>query len=198
MSRRSLGTRTTSCRAGSKRTVTPLAEPSKRTHPPDSRGETGPPSAVVTSTPSARRPTTQGSGTGAARSRLRTVSAIAGGNSQMGASSATAMIVNKRTKSTRASGANENEPCLIHLTVRWTPRISRPSTTGVAIVTSYIVRWKVGGRRRKQRFKTRALADSFRAELLAAARRGEAFDIATATPVSVMQSRRDPNWLEFA
>jgi integrase len=50
----------------------------------------------------------------------------------------------------------------------------------------------------KERFKTQALADSFRSELVAAARRGEAFDIATGRPVSASRPRRDMNWLEFA
>jgi integrase len=77
-------------------------------------------------------------------------------------------------------------------------RVWRIDVYGGASTTSYIVRWKVGGRPRKQRFKTRALADSFRADLLSAARRGEAFDLATGLPVSATQPKRDANWLDFA
>jgi hypothetical protein len=39
---------------------------------------------------------------------------------------------------------------------------------------TYSVRWKVGSRRWKTTFKTAALADSFRSDLLSAARKGEA------------------------
>lgn len=65
-------------------------------------------------------------------------------------------------------------------------------------VTSYIVRWKVGKRERKERFRTRALADSFRAELLTATRKGEAFDTETGLPVSVDRSADDLRWFAFA
>ena len=47
----------------------------------------------------------------------------------------------------------------------WDIEVYRGKTT-----TSYIVWWRVAGQRRKARFKTRALADSFRSELLTAAR----------------------------
>ncbi len=64
--------------------------------------------------------------------------------------------------------------------------------------TTYIVRWKVGERRWKDRFPTHALADSFRAELLTATRRGEAFDTATGRPVSVAHPGQELRWLTFA
>src|SRR5690349_14446353 len=51
-------------------------------------------------------------------------------------------------------------------------------------VTTYKVRWKVGPRPWKRSFRIVAQADSFRAELLAAARRGEAFAIETGLPAS--------------
>jgi hypothetical protein len=44
------------------------------------------------------------------------------------------------------------------------------------------VRWKAAGRVRSKSFVTRALADSYRAELLRAARRGLEFDPATGEP----------------
>src|SRR5262245_29310296 len=44
-------------------------------------------------------------------------------------------------------------------------------------VTTYKVRWKVGGRLWKEGFRTAALADSFRSALLTAARRGEVFSL---------------------
>lgn len=65
-------------------------------------------------------------------------------------------------------------------------------------VTSYIVRWKVGKREWKDRFRTRALADSFRSELIAATRKGEAFDIDTGHAVSAGRVGGELGWYEFA
>lgn len=63
---------------------------------------------------------------------------------------------------------------------------------------TYIVRWTVAGRIWQDRFKTRALAESQRAELMSAARRGEAFDMETGRPVSAGRSAEAVNWLDFA
>jgi integrase len=63
---------------------------------------------------------------------------------------------------------------------------------------TYSVRWKVGSRRWKTTFKTAALADSFRSDLLSAARKGEAFDLATGRPVSMVRASRSMSWYEFA
>lgn len=65
-------------------------------------------------------------------------------------------------------------------------------------VTSHIVRWKVGTRERKERFRTRALADSFRSELITATRKGEAFDTETGLPISSARSTEDLRWFAFA
>jgi hypothetical protein len=46
------------------------------------------------------------------------------------------------------------------------------------------VRWRVGGRGRSRSFMTRALADSYRAELVRAARKGLAFAPGTGEPES--------------
>jgi hypothetical protein len=64
--------------------------------------------------------------------------------------------------------------------------------------TSYIVRWRVGERRFKERYRTRALADSFRSELVTAARKGEAFDADTGRPVSKGRTNREMSWYDFA
>jgi len=64
--------------------------------------------------------------------------------------------------------------------------------------TTYYVRWKVGTRSRKEPFKTRALADSFRSDLMSASRRGEAFDAATGRPISMSRTTRDMTWYAFA
>jgi hypothetical protein len=64
--------------------------------------------------------------------------------------------------------------------------------------TTYKVRWFVAGRRFKAPFKTAALADSFRSQLVSAARRGEAFDVETGRPVSMQRADRDMPWYTFA
>jgi integrase len=64
--------------------------------------------------------------------------------------------------------------------------------------TTYIVRWKVGNRRWKERFPTRALADSFRSDLVSATRKGEAFDTATGRPVSAARPVQELRWYPFA
>lgn len=64
--------------------------------------------------------------------------------------------------------------------------------------TSYIVRWRVAARRFKERYKTAALADSFRSELVSAARKGEAFDIDNGRPVSMGRPTREMGWYDFA
>ena len=58
-------------------------------------------------------------------------------------------------------------------------------------VTTYYVRWQVNGRQRKEPFRTVAQADSFRSELLTAARRGEAFSTETGRPVSWQRDEQD-------
>jgi integrase len=65
--------------------------------------------------------------------------------------------------------------------------------------TTYYVRWKVAGRLYQRGFQTKALADSFRSELVAAARSGEAFSTETGLPVSAERKEDDPTpWYEFA
>lgn len=64
--------------------------------------------------------------------------------------------------------------------------------------TSYQVRWKVGDRTWPRTFTTAALADSFRSELLTAARRGEAFDLETGQPLSWLRTGAEMDWYAFA
>jgi integrase len=66
-------------------------------------------------------------------------------------------------------------------------------------VTSHYVRWCVDGIEFKNPFRTSAQADSFRADLLSAARKGEAFFVDTGLPVSLAQrQRRDISWFAYA
>jgi len=64
-------------------------------------------------------------------------------------------------------------------------------------VTTYTVRWKVGPRRWRRSFRIVAQADSFRAELMAAARRGEAFAIETGLPTSWRRDNLAVSWYDF-
>ena len=66
-------------------------------------------------------------------------------------------------------------------------------------VTTYKVRWVVAGRPWKEPFRTTALAESFRSQLVTAARKGEAFDVSTGRPVSFGRGQIDGiTWYEFA
>jgi len=65
-------------------------------------------------------------------------------------------------------------------------------------VTTHKVRWKTGDKTWKRPFRTAAQADVFRAELLAAARKGEAFSLATGEPVSWERNKPVTTWYEFA
>ncbi|MEV4131458.1 integrase [Dactylosporangium sp. NPDC049742] len=64
--------------------------------------------------------------------------------------------------------------------------------------TTYKVVWVVDGRRRKEPFKTAALAESFRSALVTAARKGEAFDIESGRPVSMLRNDNTMSWYDFA
>jgi hypothetical protein len=64
----------------------------------------------------------------------------------------------------------------------------------------YRLRWSVAGRRPpfSRSFLTAELAESFKAELRAAARRGEGFDEATGLPDSMLRRDRDITWYQHA
>lgn len=64
--------------------------------------------------------------------------------------------------------------------------------------TTYYVRWQVGKRRWKESFRTSALADSFRSDLVAAQRKGEAFVTETGLPVSMARRESEMSWFDFA
>ncbi|NUW33831.1 site-specific integrase [Nonomuraea sp. SMC257] len=64
-------------------------------------------------------------------------------------------------------------------------------------VTTHTVRWVVEGREWKEPFRTLAHAESFRAQLMTAARQGEAFSIATGRPVSWKREENTLTWFAF-
>ncbi|XVQ86131.1 hypothetical protein ACQP2K_01485 [Microbispora siamensis] len=63
---------------------------------------------------------------------------------------------------------------------------------------SYVVRWKVGGREKSKTLRTKALAESYLSELRQAARNGEAFDMVTGLPVSMLKAKNVVTWYSFA
>ena len=62
---------------------------------------------------------------------------------------------------------------------------------------SYTVRWVVAGQPRSRTFSARALADHFRSDLMQAANRGEAFDVESGLPESMIVEQSAESWLEF-
>ena len=65
--------------------------------------------------------------------------------------------------------------------------------------TTYTVRWSVAKKAFPETFATKALAEAFRAQLITAAKRGEAFDTETGLPVSMArQSKSLPTWYQHA
>jgi integrase len=62
---------------------------------------------------------------------------------------------------------------------------------------SYTVRWTVSGRERSRTFVSRALADSYRSDLLQAVNRGEAFEIENGLPESMAETQDVKTWLDF-
>ncbi|WP_331282733.1 hypothetical protein [Herbidospora cretacea] len=63
---------------------------------------------------------------------------------------------------------------------------------------SYVVRRKVGGKVKATTFKTKALAENFLSDLRQAAKRGEAFDVDTGLPVSMLQAKKATTFYTFA
>ncbi|WP_211178198.1 tyrosine-type recombinase/integrase [Pseudonocardia acidicola] len=75
----------------------------------------------------------------------------------------------------------------------WTTRVYTGTTT-----TTYFVRWKVADSPFQEGFKTKALAESFRSQLVTAARQGEAFALADGLPVSLRRTENTASWFDFA
>ncbi|GAA3618453.1 tyrosine-type recombinase/integrase [Kineosporia mesophila] len=65
-------------------------------------------------------------------------------------------------------------------------------------VTTYRVLWAVAGRRWKEPFRTSALAESFRSDLMSAARKGEAFSVLSGRPLSMDRVSADEKWYDHA
>jgi integrase len=77
-------------------------------------------------------------------------------------------------------------------------RVYRTEVYNGIEVTTYHVRWKVGGKLWREGFRTAAQADSFRSALLTAARKGEAFSVTTGRPAAWDRRKAATTWYEFA
>jgi integrase len=77
-------------------------------------------------------------------------------------------------------------------------RVYRTEVYKGKAVTTYHVRWKVGGKLWREGFRTAAQADSFRSALLTAARKGEVFSLTTGMPVAWERTKAATTWYEFA
>ena len=77
-------------------------------------------------------------------------------------------------------------------------RIWKSEVYAGARTSTHTVRWTVAGKPWRKPFKSAALADAFRSELVSAARKGEAFVIATGRPTSVHREQQKVRWLTFA
>lgn len=60
------------------------------------------------------------------------------------------------------------------------------------------LRWRVGDRKHQEPFRTNALADARRAQLMSALREGEQFDTETGLPASELRALKSPTWYEHA
>jgi hypothetical protein len=58
----------------------------------------------------------------------------------------------------------------------------------------YKVRWVIAGRQRKKSFPTKALAESFRSELIAALRNGRPFGTTTGQPFRGKEVAQSESW----
>ncbi|MEU4724754.1 tyrosine-type recombinase/integrase [Nonomuraea dietziae] len=65
--------------------------------------------------------------------------------------------------------------------------------------SAFLVRWTVARKPKSKTFRTKGLADSFLSDLRQAAKRGEAFDLATGLPLSMLEPEpAGPTFLELA
>ncbi|MEU7003481.1 tyrosine-type recombinase/integrase [Nonomuraea sp. NPDC046570] len=81
--------------------------------------------------------------------------------------------------------------------ISYSVRFWKIKTYKGAKVTTHYVRWVVEGREWKEPFRTMAHAESFQAELMSAARQGQAFDTATGRPVAWKREENVLTWYAF-
>ena len=75
----------------------------------------------------------------------------------------------------------------------WDIKVNR----GTGKQRSYTARWTVNGRERSKTFATKALASYFRSDLMQAMNDGEAFDLESGLPESMLEAKSATTWLAF-
>ncbi|MEU8379463.1 tyrosine-type recombinase/integrase [Streptosporangium sp. NPDC048865] len=65
-------------------------------------------------------------------------------------------------------------------------------------IVSHTVRWTVGNREKSSTFKTKGLAESFLSDLRQAAKNGEAFDLDSGLPPSMVKAKETRTWYSLA
>ncbi|MFD8562154.1 tyrosine-type recombinase/integrase [Streptosporangium canum] len=76
---------------------------------------------------------------------------------------------------------------------------TRAEGTGKKLrIVAHAVRWTVGTRERSSTFKTKGLAESFLSSLRQAAKNGEAFDLESGLPSSMVKAKDARTWYAFA
>ncbi|AVT32471.1 integrase [Plantactinospora sp. BC1] len=63
---------------------------------------------------------------------------------------------------------------------------------------TYAVRWTVAEKEHHKTFRTRALADGFRAQLLSATQRGTPFDVTSGLPETMLREQQSKPWYDHA
>lgn len=74
----------------------------------------------------------------------------------------------------------------------------RTDSKGKRVPARYVVRWIVEKKRFERSFRVRAQADSFRAELLSASKRGERFDLEAGMPANANRKTERVSWFRFS
>ncbi|GII04240.1 tyrosine-type recombinase/integrase [Planobispora takensis] len=65
-------------------------------------------------------------------------------------------------------------------------------------IVSHTVRWTVGNREKSSTFKTKGLAENFLSSLRQAAKNGEAFDLGSGLPLSMIEAKEGRTWYSLA
>src|SRR4051794_23397022 len=83
------------------------------------------------------------------------------------------------------------------MTVTYEVRIWEVRRNQSSKAPSFEARWKVGTKSRSKTFRTKALAENFLSDLRQAAKKGEAFDVTTGLPVSMLAADSEPSGPSF-
>ncbi|MET8333000.1 hypothetical protein ABZV14_02695 [Streptosporangium canum] len=105
-----------------------------------------------------------------------------------------------RSGGVRAAGRAAARRAALYKAKLWEIRTNtKPQGTGKKYrIVSHTVRWTVGNREKSSTFKTKGLAESFLSDLRQAAKNGEAFDVESGLPPSMIKMRDARTWYSLA